>query len=76
MIVDKKGKAQRIYHDEVELSRLDNWQSPETQIRYPIKWQFNLPKLNLELTITPYLKQQKWQTTVNYWEGAISVSGH
>jgi len=76
VIVDKNGKAQRIYHDEVELSRLDDWKSPETQISYPIKWQFNLPKLNLELTITPYLKQQEWQTTVNYWEGAVSVSGH
>jgi predicted secreted hydrolase len=76
VIVDKKGKAQRIYHDEVELIQLNDWQSPDTQIRYPIKWQFNLPKLNLELTVTPYFKQQEWQTTVNYWEGAVSVSGH
>jgi predicted secreted hydrolase len=76
MIVDKNGKTQRIEHQDVELIQLDEWQSPETKIDYPIKWQFNLPQLNLKLTITPYLKQQEWQTTVNYWEGAVSLSGY
>jgi predicted secreted hydrolase len=76
MIVDKNGKTQRIEHQDVELIQLDEWQSPETKIDYPIKWQFNLPQLDLKLTITPYLKQQEWQTTVNYWEGTVSLSGY
>lgn len=47
--------------------------------RYPIAWRAQVPALGLELTVSTPLEDQELRagasTGVNYWEGAIDVSG-
>ena len=53
---------------------------PVTSATYPVRWKISVPKLGIELEADTALKSQeltgqsKW--IPNYWEGAISVSGH
>ena len=58
---------------------ISNWISPNTNISYPSGWKLNVPKLKLNLNITPDVEDQEikrmFTTPINYWEGACSVIG-
>ena len=54
---------------------LDQWKSPRTQINYPSKWQLLIPKLGIDLTITPLINDQELNVRYRYWEGAVGVTG-
>ena len=60
---------------EVEIKVLDQWISPHTQISYPSKWQLLIPKLGIELTVTPLINDQELNVRYRYWEGAVNVTG-
>jgi predicted secreted hydrolase len=55
------------------------WRSPATGGRYPVEWQVRIPREGIDLAVTPVLDDQELRTGqstgVNYWEGAIDVSG-
>jgi len=68
------GDTVHLSSDDLLVEVLDTWQSPRGA-RYPIAWQIELPEYNLSLTIDPLLDAQELITTVNYWEGAVEVSG-
>ena len=60
---------------DVSLTPLEYWSSPETGSRYPVSWQLDLPSEEITLQVRPYLLQQELNLTVRYWEGAVRVSG-
>ncbi len=60
---------------EIEIKVLDQWKSPHTEINYPSKWQLLIPKLGIDLTITPLINDQELNVRYRYWEGAVSVTG-
>ena len=79
--VDAQGKSQHLAHTDFTLTPLsDSWKSPVTFATYPVRWRITVPKLGIELEAGTALKSQeltgqsRW--LLNYWEGAISVSGH
>lgn len=60
---------------DVTIKVLDHWQSPHTQVSYPSKWHLSIPRLGLELDVTPLISDQELNVRYRYWEGAVSVSG-
>lgn len=60
---------------EIGIKILEYWQSPHTQINYPAKWQLSIPRLGLELEVTPLISNQELRVRYRYWEGAVSVTG-
>jgi predicted secreted hydrolase len=78
-LVDAAGKTSPIDRADFVLEILDRWRSPRTGVVYPSGWRLKIQSLQLELTITPSLRDQELQTpeTTNiiYWEGSVSVSG-
>lgn len=58
------------------LTVLEQWTSPRTGIRYPSGWRVVLPYHDVDLTVTPILRDQEMQVTYMYWEGAVTAGGH
>ena len=79
--VDAHGETHHLARTDFTLTPLgDSWKSPVTSATYPVRWKISVPKLAIELEAQTALNSQeltghsKWLP--NYWEGAISVSGH
>jgi predicted secreted hydrolase len=51
------------------------WESATTKATYPVQWRLNIPKLNLELKVTPPVINQELDLSVVYWEGCIRLKG-
>jgi len=73
--IKKDGSVTQLKPDEFNVKQLDTWKSPETGIVYPSKWGISIPVYNLDLTVTPQLKNQELLLSFTYWEGAVKVSG-
>ena len=77
--IDKNSKTINLSPQDVEIEVISNWISPNTNISYPSGWKLNVPKLKLNLNITPDVEDQEikrmFTTPINYWEGACSVIG-
>jgi predicted secreted hydrolase len=61
--------------DEFQLSPQKYWVSPASKANYPVGWKLTIPKLNIELEITPAVEDQELNLAVVYWEGSIRVKG-
>lgn len=73
--VENNGKTDLLRKDEVELNVLDHWISPNGS-KYPSGWELKIPKMEIELKITPNLKEQLMDVTVTYWEGSVNFEGN
>jgi len=70
---DANCQVSEIHADEVEITALGEWTSPQTNCTYPQGWQVRVGDLNL--TITPVMADQEVVGRQTYWEGAAVVSG-
>ena len=56
------------------------WQSPRTGAIYPGGWRLRVPRIRVDVSITPVIKDQELDTRgttmIVYWEGACAVRGH
>jgi predicted secreted hydrolase len=73
------GSTVHLSASDFVIERLASWKSEETGITYPSKWQLKIPKLSLDLKITPTVQSQelvtKQSTGVTYWEGRSRAEG-
>jgi len=60
--------------EDIILTPVSYWRSPKGQ-RYPVVWTLAVPKANITLHIKAMLNEQTFTGIVNYWEGAVAVSG-
>ena len=72
--VDANGVTTHLDYDDVEISVLEEWSSPEGG-SYPSRWLLRVPRFGLELNVKPVINDQELFTTVRYWEGAVDVTG-
>jgi len=73
--VGADGSITNIGLDDFNLTSTKYWRSPATKANYPVEWKLQIPKLNLELMITPRVQDQELNLSVVYWEGAIKLRG-
>jgi predicted secreted hydrolase len=77
--IDQDGTQTHLSREEFEIEATGFWKSPHTKATYPIGWKIKIPKLDIELTVTPVLEDQELDTRgttmIVYWEGACQVTG-
>jgi predicted secreted hydrolase len=77
--VEANGRTGSLKRADFTVEVLDRWTSPRDKGIYPMKWRLNVPKIGLEMTVTPAFPDQELDTTkstrVIYWEGAVSADG-
>lgn len=73
------GSSHLLRKKEYTIDALGSWKSPHTGIEYPAGWRIRIPSRNLDLEITPTVKDQELRvegsTGASYWEGRCTVSG-
>lgn len=74
-IIVKYPDGSQFVTDKVTLEKLGWWVSPESGIRYPIEWSFEIPDLDTKLFISPTFPEQEMTTRIKYWEGGCVVNG-
>ena len=71
--VDAQGKAETLGSNDFTLREERFWTS-ESGHRYPVSWTLTSDGRTPELRVEALLDNQEMQTSVRYWEGAVSVS--
>lgn len=69
------GTNQRLPKKDFQIEVLKQWKSQKSGAIYPSKWRIKIPGHQIELTLSPTVKNQelvtKESTRVTYWEGKI-----
>jgi predicted secreted hydrolase len=77
--VDAAGATTHLDRDDVAVEVLDQWTSPATGATYPSGWRVRVAPLDLDVTVTPTVRDQELDTRpttgVVYWEGSQDVEG-
>ncbi len=77
--VDKNGDSTFLTNEDFKIEPTGFWESPQTKAIYPSSWKLRVPKLDLNLTVTPVIEDQELDTRgttmIVYWEGACAVKG-
>ncbi len=77
--VDQQGKWTHLTHADFTLTPTDHWRSPHTGANYPSGWRLRVPRFDIDVAITPIIKDQELDTRgttmIVYWEGACAVAG-
>ncbi|MGI8556026.1 MAG: lipocalin family protein [Pyrinomonadaceae bacterium] len=78
--VDEYGNSTYLSHTDFTIEPTGYWKSPRTNAVYPSGWKLKVPKVDLELTITPIIEDQELDTRgttmIIYWEGVCKVAGN
>jgi predicted secreted hydrolase len=78
-IIFPDGRYQHLPKKDFQIDVLDQWKSPKSGALYPSEWSVKVPAHQIELTLTPIVKNQelitKESTRVTYWEGSVRVNG-
>ena len=78
---NSKGDTFPLSSQDLKIEEKSYWQSPRTKISYPVEWLVSIPKLEMELTITPRFPDQELSLKfaalykLHYWEGMSLVYG-
>lgn len=72
--INQNGASLEIKKDDIDLKVSDYWESPDGE-KYPSGWDIIIPSKNINLKITPAVKNQLMNVSVKYWEGAVKVEG-
>jgi predicted secreted hydrolase len=74
--IDGDGEVE-LGAEDYDLTVKRTWRSPHSGARYPAAWTLTIPRLDLDLVITPQMADQELSTaSATYWEGALSYRGH
>jgi predicted secreted hydrolase len=78
-IIFPDGTYQHLPKKKFQIDVLDHWKSSKSGAIYPSKWRITVPARQIELTLSPTVKDQelitKESTRVIYWEGSVKVDG-
>lgn len=78
--VDEHGNFTPLSNEDFSIEPTGFWKSPRTNATYPSGWKLKVPKIDLDLTVTPVIEDQELDTRgttmIIYWEGACEVSGN
>lgn len=77
--VEPDGAVTILNADDVVAHATGSWTSPATGTTYPSGWTIEVPAVELEVALTPALRDQELDTAktteVIYWEGEVTVAG-
>jgi len=71
-LVMPDGTATMLEHGDFELAATTWWRDDEG-IRWPVGWRVRVPVAGLDMRVKAAFDNQRWDTRVEYWEGAVEV---
>lgn len=74
IIIGKDGTSRAIIKEDLVLNIEDYWTAPSGE-KYPSGWRFIIPKENIDLKITPAVRDQLMNVSIRYWEGSVMIEG-
>jgi predicted secreted hydrolase len=74
-LADPDGNTTGFTHGDFNLDVLDEWVSPHTGKRYPVRWRLENPEHEIKLELYSLLQDQEMNVSFIYYEGAIRVEG-
>jgi len=78
-LIFRDGAYQHLSKKEFQIEVLKQWKSQKSKAIYPSGWKLKVPGHQMELTLSPTVKDQelmtKESTRVTYWEGSVKVEG-
>jgi predicted secreted hydrolase len=77
-LVNTDGTTVRIAANDFSAEPGHRWTSRATRAQYPIEWRIRMPREQLDLVVMAPVRDQELlgeRSGVNYWEGAVDVSG-
>jgi len=78
--VPATGPPQHLGTNDFRVEVVDRWRSSRSGGEYPSRWRIHVFPLELELEISPQLRDQELTLTrsmrVSYWEGSVKLKGH
>lgn len=74
-LVNRDGKIQPLDRKNIIIEVLDYWKSPQSQIRYPVHWRFQIPDQGIDLRLSPYVDNQELNLALRYWGGIVQITG-
>ena len=69
------GQKKPLTVKDVQITVLDTWKSPHSDVSYPSGWSVSVAGQKMKLKVIPLLNDQELNLRYRYWEGAVSVSG-
>ena len=77
--INENGEFEHLTHEDFTIEPTGFWKSPRTNATYPSGWRVHVPKMGLDLTVSPVTQDQELDTRgttmIIYWEGACEVEG-
>lgn len=73
-IVNPQGEKENIFLQDVNLEVTGYWNNDDG-VQYPSGWKWIIPSRQIDLIITPAVKNQELKLSVRYWEGSVFVNG-
>ena len=74
VIVNQNSTSESIKKEDVVLKIMGDWKSSDGTI-YPSGWNLKIPSKNIDLNISPAVKNQLMDVTIKYWEGSVKIEG-
>jgi predicted secreted hydrolase len=78
-IIFKDGSQRHLPLKEFQIEITDRWKSKKSGATYPSGWRIRVPQEQINLLLTPTVKDQELiteaSTRVTYWEGSVRVEG-
>jgi len=77
--VNEHGEFEHLTAEDFTIEPTGFWKSPHTNATYPSGWRVKVPKMTLDLEVSPVIEDQELDsrgtTMIIYWEGACEVEG-
>jgi predicted secreted hydrolase len=73
--ISPDGDTKYLEQEQFEIQVQGTWRSPDSGAEYPADWILNIPSLDLNLKVKPYMVDQEMDVSYTYWEGAVDVNG-
>ena len=74
ILIEKDGTSRAVKKEDLVLEVTDNWTGPSGE-KYPSGWRMKIPSMNIDLKITPSVKDQLMNVSIRYWEGSVMIEG-
>jgi predicted secreted hydrolase len=78
-IIFSNGNQRHLSLKEFQIEVLGQWKSKKSGATYPSGWRVKVPKDQIDLFLTPVVKDQELiteaSTRVTYWEGSVRIEG-
>ena len=74
-IFDNQGRRETIEPGDYQIKDIEYFQYPQTNIRYPIKWQLEIPGRHIKLLVSSIVANQVIKGSDGFYEGSCQVSG-